>query len=176
MQRIFLIGYMGAGKTTIGKKLSVQMGLSYIDLDCFIEGRHHKTIRQIFEEKGEEYFREIEKNALREVAEFENTVISTGGGTPCFHGNMALMNTTGTTVYLNASVDDLMKHIGQVPHTRPVLKGLTGDGLRRFVETTLCERSRYYEQAGIIFPVEMMHTETDITRLVARLMDRLVNV
>jgi shikimate kinase len=92
MQRIFLIGFMGAGKTSIGKELSVKMKCTFIDLDLFIERRYHKTIRQIFEEKGEEVFREIEQKMLHEVAEFEDVVISTGGGTPCFHQNMMFMN------------------------------------------------------------------------------------
>ena len=88
MQRIFLIGYMGVGKTTLGKALADRTGLSFIDLDLFIEGRYRKTIRQIFEAEGEEAFREIERKALHEVAEFEDIVLSTGGGTPCFFDNM----------------------------------------------------------------------------------------
>ena len=78
MKRIFLIGYMGAGKTTVGKVLSRQLGLSFVDLDHYIEGRYHKTVGQLFAEKGEEAFREIERRMLREVAAFENVLISTG--------------------------------------------------------------------------------------------------
>ena len=103
MQRIFLIGYMGVGKTTLGKALADRTGLSFIDLDLFIEGRYRKTIRQIFEAEGEEAFREIERKALHEVAEFEDIILSTGGGTPCFFDNMTYMNSVGTTVYLKAS-------------------------------------------------------------------------
>ena len=99
MKRIFLIGYMGAGKTTVGKVLSRQLGLSFVDLDHYIEGRYHKTVGQLFAEKGEEAFREIERRMLREVAAFENVLISTGGGTPCFFDNMEFMNAYGTTVY-----------------------------------------------------------------------------
>ncbi|MDR3269511.1 MAG: shikimate kinase [Tannerella sp.] len=169
MQRIFLIGYMGAGKTTIGEKLSVQMGLSFIDLDHFIEKRYHKTIRQIFEEKGEESFRETEKKALREVAEFEDAVISTGGGTPCFHENMAFMNSAGTTVYLKASVDELARRMEGSNNTRPVLENRSGEALRQFMEASLSERSRHYEQAKIIFNVEFMDTETDLEGFVGQL-------
>ena len=111
MRRIFLIGYMGAGKTTMGKELSKQSGLSFIDLDHFMEGRYRKTVRQLFEEKGEETFRQIEKKALHEVADFENVVISTGGGTPCFFDNMAYMNSIGTTVYLKASPQGLSERL-----------------------------------------------------------------
>ena len=91
MKRIFLVGYMGAGKTTIGKVLSKMVGLTFIDLDYYIEGRFRKTVSQLFAERGEEGFRTIEHNLLHEVAEFEDVLISTGGGTPCFFDNMAFM-------------------------------------------------------------------------------------
>lgn len=84
MKRIFLIGYMGAGKTTVGKVLSRQLELSFIDLDHYIEGRYHKTVGQLFAEKGEDAFRDIERRMLREVAAFEDVLVSTGGGAPCF--------------------------------------------------------------------------------------------
>jgi shikimate kinase len=169
MQRIFLIGYMGAGKTTIGEKLSERMGLSFIDLDHFIEKRYYKTVRQIFEENGEESFRETEKKALREVAEFEDAVISTGGGTPCFHENMAFMNSAGTTVYLKVPVDELVRRMEGSKNTRPVLKGRSGEALRQFMEASLSERSRYYEQAAIILDVEYMDTEADLESFVMQL-------
>ena len=86
MKRVFLVGYMGAGKTTVGKELAKLAGLSFIDLDYYIEGRYHKAVSQIFAERGEEAFREIERNMLHEVAEFEDVLISTGGGAPCFEG------------------------------------------------------------------------------------------
>ncbi len=99
MKRVFLIGYMGAGKTTLGKALSKKSGLTFIDLDWYIEERYHKTIQQIFADHGEEGFREIEKNMLHEVSEFEDVIISTGGGTPCFFDNMDYMNSVGETVF-----------------------------------------------------------------------------
>jgi shikimate kinase len=173
MQRIFLIGYMGAGKTTLGKKLSKQMNLSFIDLDHFIERRHHKTVRQIFEEKGEDCFRKLERNALQEVAEFENVIISTGGGTPCFHGNMALMNTAGTTVYLKVPVDVLVKRMELSKDTRPVLKNRSGEALRQFIETSLSDRNRHYEQAGIVLDAGCMDSGTDVETLVFQLMRKI---
>ena len=100
MKRIFLIGYMGAGKTTVGKVLSRQLELSFIDLDHYIEGRYHKTVGQLFAEKGEDAFRDIERRMLREVAAFEDVLVSTGGGAPCFFDNMEFMNGAGQTVYL----------------------------------------------------------------------------
>ena len=92
MKRIFLIGYMGAGKTTVGKVLAGLLNLSFIDLDYYIERRYHKTVSQLFAEKGEEVFRSIERNMLHEVADFENVLVSVGGGTPCFFENMEVMN------------------------------------------------------------------------------------
>ena len=92
MERIFLIGYMGAGKTTVGRKLAKELDLSFIDLDLYIEGRYHRSIRQLFTERGEEGFRDIERRLLHEVAAFEDVLVSTGGGTPCFFDNMAFMN------------------------------------------------------------------------------------
>ncbi|MDR0757123.1 MAG: shikimate kinase [Tannerella sp.] len=169
MQRIFFIGYMGAGKTTMGKEFSMQTGLSFIDLDVFIENRYHKTIRQIFEEKGETAFREIERKALHEVADIENTVISTGGGTPCFFDNMTFMNEKGTTVYLKVSIDELARRVELNKNARPVLKNLSGDGLKQFISKTLAERSVYYEQAKIIFEAEQMITENDVAGLCRKL-------
>ena len=88
MIRIILIGYMGAGKTTVGKDLAKSLGVPFYDLDWYIETRMRKKVKQIFDERGEEGFRKIERNMLHEVAEFENVVISCGGGTPCFYDNM----------------------------------------------------------------------------------------
>ena len=165
MQRIFLIGFMGAGKTTIGKELASQMKLSFVDLDLFIENRYRKTIPQIFAEKGEEAFRDMEQKALHEVAEFEDVVIATGGGTPCFHQNMLFMNEKGTTVYLNVSIDKLIKRITLHQNTRPVLKGRSTGELKLFVEETIAKRSPFYEQAGIIFNTDM----SDIALLCSQL-------
>ena len=105
MIRIFLIGYMGAGKTTLGKAFSREEGLTFVDLDWYIEERFHKTIAQIFAERGEEGFRELERRMLHEVSEFENVVIATGGGTPCHFDNMEHMNACGETVFLEVDVD-----------------------------------------------------------------------
>ena len=165
MQRVFLIGFMGAGKTSIGKALSAKMKYSFVDLDFFIERRYHKTIRQIFEEKGEDAFREIECKALREVAEFENVIVSTGGGTPCFHQNMMFMKERGTTVYLKASNEELVRRINLNKNTRPLLKDFSNDKLSRFVEQTMARRSSFYEQAQIIFTVEMQDIDTATSSL-----------
>ena len=92
MKRIFLTGYMGSGKSTLGLRLAQKAGLSFIDLDHYIETRFRKTINEIFAEKGEKEFRIIERNMLREVGEFEDVIIATGGGAPCFFDNIDYMN------------------------------------------------------------------------------------
>lgn len=137
MKRIFLIGYMGAGKTTVGKVLSRQLELSFIDLDHYIEGRYHKTVGQLFAEKGEDAFRDIERRMLREVAAFEDVLVSTGGGAPCFFDNMEFMNGAGQTVYLKVSVEELAKRLELCKSTRPILEGRSGDR----IESLYCRKS-----------------------------------
>ncbi len=143
MKRVFLVGYMGAGKTTVGKELAKLAGLSFIDLDYYIEGRYHKAVSQIFAERGEEAFREIERNMLHEVAEFEDVLISTGGGAPCFFDNMEFMNASGTTVYLKVSVEELAE-------------------LRALIAESLEKRNPFYTKASITFDAEKMLTESDV--------------
>ena len=118
MERIFLIGFMGSGKTTLGKALAQKLGVDFIDLDLYIETRYHKTVREIFAESGEERFRQIEKSLLHEVADFENVIIAAGGGTPCFFDNIDYMNGHGTCVYLKASVEELCKRLAGGPLAR----------------------------------------------------------
>lgn len=169
MKRVFLIGYMGAGKTTVGKELSEKMGLSFVDLDHYIEGRYHKTIGRLFEEKGEKDFREIERKMLYEVAMFEDVLVSTGGGAPCFFDNMNFMNSAGTTVYLKVSPGELVKRLEPAKHTRPVLKGYSGENLKNFIAINLQKREFYYNQASVIFDAEVMLTENDVLTISAEL-------
>ena len=173
MKRIFLMGYMGAGKTTVGKKLSKQLNLSFIDLDYYIEGRYHKEIRQLFAERGEDAFRDIERRMLHEVASFEDVLVSTGGGTPCFFDNMEFMNDTGTTVYLKVSVDELANRLEVCKQTRPVLQNRSGEELKQFIADSLENRRPFYEQAQIVFDAEQMMTEQDIQTITDKLVELL---
>jgi len=156
MRRIILIGYMGSGKTTIGKALSKQTGMMFYDLDWYIENRMHKTISQIFEEKGEEGFRKIEYNMLHEVAEFEDVIISCGGGTPCFFDNMDYLNQQGDVCYLKASPEVLYKHLQMAKVERPLLKGKTHDELIAYISDHLKERDPYYSKAKHSLNVDLM--------------------
>ena len=156
MIRIILIGYMGAGKTTIGRALSKELGVPFYDLDWYIESRRHKTVAQIFAEQGEEAFRKIEYNMLHEVAEFEDVVISCGGGTPCFFDNMNYMNTQGQVVYLKATPQVLVEHLKMARTERPLLKGKSPEELETFIEEQLRARDIYYCKARYIFDVSLM--------------------
>lgn len=171
MKRIFLIGYMGAGKTTVGRKLAKEMNLSFIDLDLYIEGRYHRSIRQLFAERGEEAFRDMEKRLLHEVAEFEDVLVSTGGGTPCFFDNMEFMNMAGTTIYLKVSVDELASRLESCKQTRPVLQNRSGEELRSFIKENLEARTAFYEKANIIYDAEQMMTEADVQAITENLKD-----
>lgn len=166
MKRIFLIGYMGAGKTTVGKDLAKKTGLSFVDLDNHIEARYHKTVGQLFKEKGEAEFREIEKRMLHEVAMFEDILISTGGGAPCHFDNIQFMNSSGTTIYLKVSVGELVKRLEACKQVRPVLKGRTGEELKAFVAESLEQREPYYNQATFVYDAEVMLTEADVKSIV----------
>lgn len=165
-ERIFLIGYMGVGKTTVGKALSKKLKIGLVDLDKHIENRFRKTIRVLFEEKGEDEFRKIERNALHEVATFENVVVSTGGGTPCFFDNMEVMNRYGTTVYIKADPDELVARLVASKNIRPIIHGKSSQELKNFVREHLAERERFYKKADIIFETERMISKEDVYKTV----------
>ncbi|MGN1262578.1 MAG: shikimate kinase [Prevotella sp.] len=156
MERIIIVGYMGAGKTTVGKSLSKELGLQFYDLDWYIESRMHKTIPQLFAERGEEGFRKVEYNMLHEVAEFEDVIISCGGGTPCFFDNMDYMNAQGKVIYLKASPEVLYKHLLMGKTERPLLKGKTPEELIEFIKVQLAQREPFYKKAAFTLDVDLM--------------------
>ena len=162
MKRIFLIGYMGAGKTTLGRALAEETGLQFIDLDCHIEKRYCKTISQIFAEKGEEEFRNIEKRMLHETGEFENVIISTGGGTPCFFDNIQYMNTQGTTVFLDVPLERLFIRLSIARSKRPLIKEKSDDELRAFIAEQLEKRAPYYKKALHTFRADKLEDKPQI--------------
>lgn len=147
---------MGAGKTTLGKVLAKDLGLPFYDLDWYIESRMMKTVPQLFAERGEEGFRKVEHNMLHEVAEFEDVVISCGGGTPYFYDNMEYMNAQGDTVYLKASPEVLYAHLQMGKVERPLLKNKTREEMQAFIQEQLAEREKYYTKARHIFNVDLL--------------------
>ena len=156
MKRVILIGYMGSGKTTVGKALSKETGMMFYDLDWYIESRMRKSVSQIFAEKGEEGFRKIEYNMLHEVAEFEDVIISCGGGTPCFFDNMDYLNQQGEVVYLKASPETLYKHLLMAKIERPLLKDKSADELIAYITEHLKQREPFYEKARHILDVNVL--------------------
>ena len=156
MTRIFLIGYMGAGKTTLGRALAKELKIEFIDLDNYIEERLCKSISQIFAEKGEEGFREIERRMLHEAGEFENVVISTGGGTPCFFDNIEYMNRQGATVFLDVPVERLFIRLSIARKKRPLIVGKSDEELRCFIAEQLAKRLPHYSKAKQKFTADRL--------------------
>lgn len=169
MIRVILIGYMGAGKTTVGKELAKALGVQFYDLDWYIETRMRKTVKQIFDEKGEEGFRKIEHSMLHEVAEFENVVISCGGGTPCFFDNIDYMNQQGDTIYLQASPEILYQHLQMGKGVRPLLLNKTPEEVKVFIREQLAYREQFYLKASHILDVNLMDSFDKIASHVERI-------
>jgi shikimate kinase len=169
MRRIILIGYMGAGKTTVGKALAKELGMQFYDLDWYIENRRRKKVAQIFAEVGEEGFRKIEHNMLHEVAEFEDVIISCGGGTPCFFDNMDYLNQQGDVVYLKATPETLYKHLMMAKVERPLLKDKSPEELIAYITEHLKERSPFYEKARYSLDVNVLDNYDKIAISVERI-------
>jgi shikimate kinase len=162
MQRIYLIGYMGAGKTTLGRALAEVMGLQFVDLDDFIEHRFHKTIREIFVDSGEAGFRDIERNLLREVSTFEDVIISLGGGTPCFFDNMEVVKRTGKSVYLKPTEEVLLFRLVKGKRKRPLLADKDEAGILQTIREQLVLREPFYAQADITFDASRLENKANI--------------
>ena len=156
MKSIVLLGYMGAGKTTIGRQLALNLGMQFYDLDWYIEMRYHSTVAQIFAERGEEGFRELERNMLHEVAEFENIVLSCGGGTPCFFDNMEYLNSLTETIYLKARADVLAAHLKMGKVERPLIKGKSDEELLQYIQVSLEKREPFYTKAKHVIDVSLL--------------------
>lgn len=169
MIRVIIVGYMGSGKTTVGKALSHDMNMQFYDLDWYIESRMHKTVSQIFAEKGEEGFRKIEHNMLHEVAEFEDVIISCGGGTPCFFDNMEYLNQQGETVYLKATPEVLYAHLKMGKTERPLLKGKSPEEMHKFIEQQLATREPFYNKAKHVLDVNLLDNYEKIKISVANI-------
>ena len=148
--RIYLVGYMGCGKTTIGRKVADLLKISFIDLDKYIEERYFKTVPAIFAEEGESAFREKERSALIEVSQFEDVVVGTGGGAPCFFDNMELMNRNGITVYIAPDTEVLASRLIKSKSERPLIAGKSRDELVLFINEALKKRASFYEKSKIV--------------------------
>lgn len=171
MKRIIIIGYMGAGKTTVGKVLAQTLGLPFYDLDWYIESRMRRTVKQLFDERGEDGFRLVERNMLHEAAEFEDVVISCGGGTPCFFDNMDYMNEQGDTVYLKASPEVLYGHLKMGKTVRPLLLNKTPEEVQVFIREQLKQREPFYSKARHTIDVNLLDNYDKIQITVQQIRD-----
>ena len=173
MKNIILLGYMGVGKTSVGKVLAHKLGMQFYDLDWYIEERFRKKICDIFAEKGEDGFRTIERNMLHEAAEFENIVLSLGGGTPCFFDNMDYLNQCGTTLFLDASPQTIVKHL-KISHTvRPLLRDKKGEELLNHISTQIQQRMPYYSKAQYTINVDVLDSFDKSDMLVDNIIDKI---
>ena len=149
--KIYIIGFMGSGKSSYGKELAEDMGYDFFDLDTEIEKQAKASIATLFEEKGEDFFRKLEREVLLKTLDLDdNVVIATGGGTPCFFDNIKWMNENGETVYLKLFEPELKKHLLPVMADRPLLKNIDPDELDNFIYRTLRARALFYHQAKVV--------------------------
>lgn len=176
---IFLIGYMGCGKTTLGTAVSRMTGIPFVDLDDRIEQATGKSISQIFAEEGEEAFRSRESGVLQDlIEEMSDTdtpaIVACGGGTPCFWDNLTDMRHAGLTVYLNASVPTLARHLEGSTDRRPLLRGLTGQELEQRISDGIGPRLPYYFQAHRVFCIQPMTDATAVYDTARRFIDQFI--
>lgn len=171
MRCIALVGYMCVGKTTIGKALAQDLGAYFYDLDWYIEHRYRRKIAEIFASEGEAKFRDMERRMLREVAEFEDIVLSCGGGTPTQFDNMDYLNSVAETVYLKATPETILAHLSLAKGNRPLLEGKSPEELDAYVRAQLEEREPYYEKAHHVVDVNILDSFEKINDVVALVRD-----
>ncbi len=147
--KIFLIGFMGCGKSTFGKKLAVKLGYDFIDLDHVLENEVGSNIGDYFASHGEAAFRALESKVLKEYNYPENCVVATGGGAPCYFDNMDWMNNNGTTLYIEMTPIALAKRLEKGKEKRPLLKDMNEEQLIGFIESKLAERNPFYKRAAL---------------------------
>ncbi|MFK7786062.1 MAG: shikimate kinase [Crocinitomicaceae bacterium] len=150
MKRVILIGFMGVGKSTLGKKVANKMDLPFIDSDRVIEEKYQKSIGEIFTEHGESYFRTLENDFISSLENKDEFVLATGGGMPCFGKNMELLNELGTTFYLERSPKELANRLFNAKTRRPLIDGMEQEELITFIEDKLSVREEYYKTAKVI--------------------------
>ena len=159
--KIFLLGFMGSGKTHCGQLLSRKRNIPFFDLDEQITSKEGKSIIEIFDEKGEDHFRLLEKDALRIITESHDSfVMACGGGTPCYFNSIDYMNQSGTTVWINTPFETLHKRLLEQKEQRPLIRKLSDEQIMGFIIKKFADRKIYYEKAGIRIdedPVRIEH-------------------
>jgi shikimate kinase len=164
--KIFLLGFMGSGKTHWGRELSQKLSIPFFDLDEQIVNSENKSINEIFEEKGEEHFRLLEKDTLHIITESRDSMImATGGGTPCYFNNIEYMNRSGTTVWLDTPINVLHERLLKEKSHRPLLKELSDEQVKSFIIKKFSDRKIYYMQADIIINEEPLQIDKLIEKI-----------
>lgn len=176
MNPIFLIGYMGSGKSTIGRKLASELGLQFIDTDIFIEARFRQRVGDMFDTVGETVFRRRERVVIEELSGMQDCVIATGGGLPCHSDNMELLGSSGLTIYLSASDEALCERLELCKRTRPTIRHKSGQELLAHIREAMQARRPIYSRARLIQTVEHLATSEDETRLAQELAQKLRNL
>lgn len=156
---LFLIGFMGSGKTTLGKRLAKKLEYEFADMDEILEAQEGMCITDIFKHKGEAYFRELETGYINKLDNTKNMVLATGGGAPCFGENMNLMNQKGITIYLKMTAEGLAGRLENAKQLRPLIAHLEGDNLRDFIADKLLEREKFYLQSKCVIKAESVRPE-----------------
>lgn len=172
MKPVFLIGYMGCGKTTLGEPLARHMGLQFVDLDDYIERKYSMSAKEIFNTLGEPAFRRIESEALAKVAtDARNVVVACGGGTPLVPGNMELMNRVGITVWLRTSVDRITSRLvlPDQRSKRPLLNNMSDEEIKESVAKDLEARAPFYSKSQLQFDSTYLESEQEINGTAQRL-------
>lgn len=169
---IFLVGYMGSGKSTIGQKLSENLKYNFVDMDAYIATKEGMSIADLFRAKGEIYFRKTENHYLKEVIKMEEAVIALGGGTPCYGNNMQLIigSKKSKSIYLKASIPNLVKRLKDEKENRPLISHLTTEEeLTEFIGKHLFERSQFYTQCDITISVDNKPVNEIVEEVISKL-------
>ena len=172
---IFLIGFSGVGKTTIGKHLATMSNKTFVDTDAYIEKKYHSSITDMFACCGVEKFRKRETVILIELSQYKDIIIATGGGMPCTNNNIDIMKSRGTVIYLYSNIDSLTERLEICKADRPLVAHLDKEGIRKYVEETLSKRESYYTQAHHTVDVSEMMTIEDEKRMAQSILSLLNN-
>ncbi len=179
MNAIFLIGYMGSGKTTLGMALAQHMGVPFIDLDDYIEERCEATVSEIFASVGEPGFRDIERRCLDEVAaQAQGVIVACGGGTPCQPGNMELMNARGLTIWLTTPPQRIAARLSlpEQRAKRPLIAAMSDDELVDHINRHMAQREPHYSQAQLTFDSTHLESEDEIEATATQLSQLLLSL
>lgn len=164
-ENIYLIGFMGTGKSTLARKIARKINYSFIDTDKYIENKFRTSIEDIILSSGIDAFRKIEHDALLEVIKMKNCVIATGGGMPCYYDNMLLIKKNGFSVYIYYPIDIIFYRLKNAKTERPLIKGMNEEQLYAFIKNTLSEREVFYNMADCVIKEKNLNTEKIINRI-----------